>query len=148
MRLLPLMLFSCWLSGCSSQATETVPATAVASNPASSVLAAVPQAAQELQHLNGSLLTPVSGSVVELAVLLVDSQGRPRKLLESTILSGTGQALPFTLGFAKAAVPAGQRLQLRARVSVSGRLVQRLPGQLIAPADNSYLGALQLVSAP
>ena len=148
MRLLLLMLFSCWLSGCSSQAAETVPATAAASNPASSVVVTVPQAAQELQYLSGSLLTPAPGSVVELAVLVVDAQGRPRKLLESTTLSGTGQALPFSLGFTKAAVPAGQRLQLRARVSVSGRLVQRLPGQLIAPADNSYLGALQLVSAP
>mgnify|MGYP003510486173 CR=1 FL=1 len=68
--------------------------------------------------------------------------------LGSTTLTGTGQSLPFTLGFSHDQLPADLSAQLRVRVSLSGQLTQRLPGKPIATLHSQNLGALQLVSAP
>lgn len=144
-----LFLLGYLLAGCSSpSATRTAPIPATEAPPP---MAALPQAAvlaDGLHQISGTLLTPPAGSVVELAVLLVDAKGRPRQLLGSLNLEGTGQALPFTLS--ASAVPAGNALQaqLRARVSLSGRLVQRLPGRPLGMLQDTRLGMLQLVNAP
>lgn len=148
MRPLPLMLLSCLMLGCSSKPVEPPPGLAVTATSNSAVSPATSLATQDIFQLSGSLLTPSAGSVVELAVLLIDPHGRPQGLLGSNTLIGTGQPLPFTIGFAKHASAADQRLQLRARVSLSGHLVQRLPGKAILPQQDTNLGALQLVSAP
>ncbi|MBF7730899.1 YbaY family lipoprotein [Pseudomonas sp. N040] len=144
MRLVPLILLSCLLPGCSSAPAPAAPMPA----PAVATLAVAPPAAVTRFQLSGSLLTPPAGSVVELALLLVDAKGRPQALLASSTLTGTGQPLPFTLGFSHDTLPADLRPQLRARVSLSGQLVQRLPGQPLASLQSSHLGALQLVRAP
>jgi uncharacterized lipoprotein YbaY len=86
--------------------------------------------------------------VVELALLLVDSKNRPKDLLASNTLVGTGHPLPFTLGYSRDTLPADLRPQLRARVSLSGQLIQRLPGKPLSSLHSSDLGALQLVKAP
>ena len=150
MRLKPMLLLSCLLLGCAAQPpdeqTEVAPPIA---QPAQTAQALEPIAAAVGQHqLRGTLLTPPAGSNVELAVLLVDSQGYPRQLLGSTTLTGTGQTLPFSLVFAEQQADAGLRLQLRAQVSLSGQLVQRLPGKSIQPSQQGDLGPLQLVKAP
>lgn len=148
MRPLPLILLACLLSGCASPPADHQPAPTPAKQPVRETSPPTPELSANLHQLSGALLTPAPGSVVELAVVLVDAQGHPRELLTSLTLSGTGQALPFALSVAMDAAPTDLRLQLRARVSVSGRLVQRLPGQFIRPELNSDLGALQLVAAP
>lgn len=144
MRLAPLILFGCLLSGCSSEPVTPLPGpAAMAPVPEVSALPAIARF-----QLSGSLLTPPEGSVVELALLLVDSQNRPKDLLASSTLAGTGQPLPFTLGYSRDTLPADLRPQLRARVSLSGQLVQRLPGKPLSALQSSDLGALQLVKAP
>jgi uncharacterized lipoprotein YbaY len=144
MRLATLSLIGCLLSGCSSTPPEP-PATAPLPATPAKVLSVQPA---ERFQLSGALLTPPAGSVVELALLMVDPKGRPKGLLGSTTLSGTGQPLPFTLGFSRDQLPADLSAQLRVRVSLSGQLTQRLPGKPITTLQSQNLGNLQLVSAP
>ncbi len=147
MRLVFLILFGCLLTGCSSPPAAPPPSvTPVA--PVAGTPQARSERASERFQLSGSLQTPPAGSLVELALLLVDQKGRPKDLLGSSSLAGTGQPLPFTLGFDRNDLPADLRPQLRVRVSLSGQLIQRLPGKPIATLQSQHLGALQLVSAP
>ena len=148
MRSLTLMLLGCLMSGCSSPPVADQPAPSPTEKAIIKAASLTPKTAENQQQISGTLLTPAPGSVIELAVLLVDTKGQARGLVKSFTLSGTGQALPFALAFDQTTPAADLRLQLRARVSVSGRLVQRLPGQLIQPALKSNLGKLKLVSAP
>lgn len=101
-----------------------------------------------LHQLSGNLLTPPAGSDVEIALLVIDERDRPQRLLASLHLKGTGQALPFELPFNPEAFPLGARVELRARVSLSGRLIQHISALRIQQADNQALGELRLVSAP
>ncbi|MDH0099515.1 hypothetical protein N7333_23250, partial [Pseudomonas sp. GD04158] len=63
-------------------------------------------------------------------------------------LRGDGAPLPFRLPLAANNQIQGQRIELRGRVSLSGRLVQRLPPRTIAELKDQDLGSLQLVPAP
>lgn len=101
-----------------------------------------------LHQLSGSLHTPPAGSDVEIALLVIDERDRPQRLLASLHLKGTGQTLPFELPFNPEAFPQGARVELRARVSLSGRLIQHIGAQRIQQSGNQTLGNLQLVSAP
>lgn len=101
-----------------------------------------------MRELRGSLLTPPAGSEVEMALLVVDERDRPQQLLGSLRLAGNGQALPFRLPFNPQYFPVGARVELRARISQSGRLILRLPPQRVTMADSHNFGALSLVSAP
>ena len=148
MRPLPLILLASLMLGCSSQPADDRANSAPATTSARQPVKVAPAAEPNLNQVTGTLLTPAAGSVVELAILLVDAKGQPRSMLESHTLSGTGQALPFTLSFAKPEPVSDLRLQLRGRVSVSGQLVQRLPGKSIPAQQSNQLGALKLVSAP
>lgn len=147
MRLAPLILLGCLLSGCSSKPAAPLPSLASEVQPAPVITASEKPAAERFQ-LSGSLFTPPAGSVIELALLLVDQKGRPKVLLGSSTLTGTGQSLPFSLGFSRNDLPGGLQPQLRARVSLSGQLIQRLPGTSVATLQSQNLGALQLVKAP
>jgi len=104
--------------------------------------------ASHLPAVSGQLLGVAAGAEVELALLVVDARGRPGRSLGSQQLRGGGDALPFELHFEPTALQAGQRLELRARVSHSGRLVQRLIPRTIASQSNQSLGELSLVAAP
>ena len=148
MRPLPLMLLSCLLLGCANQPADEVSQPASAAKPAIQAVQTAAKNMHNQRQLSGTLMTPPAGSRVELAVLLIDAQGYPRKLLGSGALTGTGQALPFTVVFARPAATSDLQLQLRARVTLSGQLVQRLPGKLIPPAQHDDLGNLQLIPAP
>lgn len=139
-RYLPALILTPLLSACSS-APEAPPSAPVAP--------AVPQTTLAPQPgLHGQLLGVASGADVELALLAVDLRGRPRQLLGLVRLRGDGEPLPFHLPFADARPTTGQRLELRGRVSQSGRLVQRLPARSIAELSDQDLGALHLVPAP
>lgn len=140
LRYLPAFILVPLLSACSS-APETPPPAPVA--PATPQTALAPQ-----PGLRGQLLGVASGAEVELALLAVDLRGRPRQLLGQVRLRGDGEPLPFHLPIASDMPTAGQRLELRGRVSQSGRLVQRLPARTIAELSDQDLGALQLVPAP
>ena len=83
-----------------------------------------------------------------MALLVVDERDRPQQLLGSLRLAGNGQALPFRLPFNPQYFPVGARVELRARISQSGRLILRLPPQRVTMADSRDFGALSLVSAP
>jgi uncharacterized lipoprotein YbaY len=148
MRPLPLILLGCLLSGCANPPVADRPEAASTEKTVHQTSAQTPEAAKNQQQLSGTLLTPAPDSVVELAILLVDAQGRARELVKSFTLHGTGQALPFALTYDQTTPATDQRLQLRARVSVSRQLVQRLPGQFIKADLHSNLGTLKLVSAP
>ena len=138
------------LAACASE--PPTPIAPVASP--SPVLVTKPVAPQEqalpahMRELRGSLLTPPAGSEVEMALLVVDERDRPQQLLGSLKLAGTGQALAFRLPFNPEYFPAGARVELRARISQSGRLILRLPPQRVLQADSRDFGALPLVSAP
>jgi uncharacterized lipoprotein YbaY len=138
------------LAACASETPEPVarsappePSTAPpATAPAEQPLPA------HMRELRGSLLTPPAGSEVEMALLVVDERDRPQQLLGSLRLTGNGQALPFRLQFNPQYFPLGARVELRARISQSGRLILRLPPQRVTMADSRDFGALSLVSAP
>ena len=118
MRPLPLMLLSCLLLGCASQPADEVSQPASAAKPAIQAVQTAAKNMHNQRQLSGTLMTPPAGSRVELAVLLIDAQGYPRKLLGSGALTGTGQALPFTVVFARPAATSDLQLQLRARVRI------------------------------
>lgn len=139
-RYLPALLLP--LLGACSSAPETPPPTAAAPvTPLQTPVAPQP-------GLHGQLLGVASGADVDLALLAVDLRGRPQQLLGQVRLRGDGEPLPFHLPFASEMPTAGQRLELRGRVSQAGRLVQRLPARTIANLSDQDLGQLQLVPAP
>ncbi|WP_259651446.1 hypothetical protein [Pseudomonas sp. NCCP-436] len=106
-------------------------------------------AASTSPGLSGQLLGVMPGTEVELALLAVDSRGRPRAVLSQVQLRGNGTPLPFNLPLVKADTAAGLSLELRGRASLSGQLVQRLPARPIATAAQPQdLGSLPLVTAP
>ncbi|WP_394560583.1 YbaY family lipoprotein [Aquipseudomonas alcaligenes] len=138
------------LAACASEppkpVTPPAPAKpAAASTPAAPIEQPLPA---HMRELRGSLLTPPAGSEVEMALLVVDERDRPQQLLGSLKLAGNGQALAFRLPFNPQYFPAGARVELRARISQSGRLILRLPPQRVTQADSRDFGALALVSAP
>jgi uncharacterized lipoprotein YbaY len=137
------------LAACASEPPKpAAPATPVL------VPASKPVAPQEqtlpahMRELRGSLLTPPPGSEVEMALLVVDERDRPQQLLGSLKLAGDGQALAFRLPFNPEYFPVGARVELRARISQSGRLILRLPPQRVTQAVSRDFGALSLVGAP
>ncbi|WP_295488722.1 hypothetical protein ACK2SD_03160 [Pseudomonas sp. SC11] len=100
------------------------------------------------RELSGTLLEIPAGAEVELALLVIDERGRPQRLLASSDLTGTGQALPYHLRFNPEAFPAGARVELRGRASRSGQLILHLPPQRIAQAQTQATGALRFEKAP
>ncbi|QKE61936.1 YbaY family lipoprotein [Aquipseudomonas campi] len=148
----PLLLSSALLlAACASapekpaQPVAPAPAPVAAAKPAAAVEAPLPS---HMRELRGSLRTPPAGSEVEMALLVIDERDRPQQLLASLTLAGNGQLLPFRLPFNPEYFPSGARVELRARISQSGRLVLRLPPQRISQAQSQSLGELPLVSAP
>ncbi|MWV16286.1 hypothetical protein F3I16_09540 [Pseudomonas sp. L-22-4S-12] len=136
------------LAACASAPEKPVapaPAPVAEAKPAAVVEAPLPS---HMRELRGSLRTPPAGSEVEMALLVIDERDRPQQLLASLTLAGNGQLLPFRLPFNPAYLPNGARVELRARISQSGRLVLRLPPQRIHQAQSQNLGELPLVSAP
>lgn len=105
-------------------------------------------AAVQQPGLRGELLGVAPGADVDLALLGVDMRGRPRALLGQVHLRGDGEPLSFHLPVQPQATQQDLRLELRGRVSHSGRLVQRLPARTIAELTDQDLGALHLVPAP
>lgn len=101
-----------------------------------------------MRELRGNLLGAPADSEVELALLLVDESDHPQDLIAVTRLHGTGQALPFQLRFAPRGTVPGAHLELRGRVSLSGRLIMRLPARRISGMESQTLGTLRLVPAP
>ena len=140
--LLPLALSSL-LVACTREPTPSTPP----ATPAPEQTAAHPPAAQS-PGLRGELLGVANGADVDLALLGVDMRGRPRALLGQIHLRGDGETLPFHLPLNTEQTPQDLRLELRGRVSHSGRLVQRLPARSIAELSDQDLGALQMVPAP
>lgn len=141
---LPILL-ACLLAACASEP----PPAPVDAPPSAPKPALEPQSqASHLPAISGQLLGVAAGAEVELALLIVDARGRPARPLGSQQLRGDGAALPFELHFQPGPLQAGQRLELRARVSHSGRLVQRLIPRTIATQANQDLGELSLVPAP
>ncbi|WXL26525.1 YbaY family lipoprotein [Ectopseudomonas mendocina] len=135
----------CLLSACSSDVPK--PAEPVA--PAKIIKEEQPTALPaHLRELSGSLLNVPAAAEVEMALLAVDQRGRPRTLLGDIRLRGTGNPLPFNLRFNPEAFGQFQRVELRARVNQSGRLILRLPPKTIAQPESQVLGALTLVPAP
>lgn len=57
------------------------------------------------RELSGTLLEIPAGADVELALLVIDERDRPQRLLASSNLTGTGQALPYQLRFNPEAFP-------------------------------------------
>lgn len=138
------------LAACASEPPKPVtPVAAPRPVPAAKPVAPQEQALPaHMRELRGSLLTPPAGSEVEMALLVVDERDRPQQLLGSLKLAGNGQALAFRLPFNPQYFPSGARVELRARISQSGRLILRLPPQRVTLADSRDFGALSLVSAP
>ncbi|AAY94730.1 hypothetical protein D3X12_00940 [Pseudomonas protegens] len=152
MPLRPLVLLSLvsLLVACSSDAPKTAaPSTsqqqAVKKNQEPADPGPLPAYQREL---SGTLEGVPAGADVELALLVIDERGRPQRLLASSNLSGTSQALPFRLRFATEAFPAGARVELRGRASQSGQLILHLPAQRIDQPTSQALGQLQFVKAP
>lgn len=132
----PLLLIL--LAGCGSQPPAP---------PAPVELSSAPHSKLH-NELSGSLIGAPAGSEVELALLEVDRRDQPDRLLSNVQLKGRGSELPFILQFNPDAFPAGQRVELRGRVTRAGQLIMRLPALQIRNASSQALGPLQLVPAP
>ncbi|WP_449430068.1 YbaY family lipoprotein [Pseudomonas putida] len=134
------------LSACASDRpkTEQVPAPAKAASKAE-VLGPLPAYQREL---SGTLLEIPANADVELALLVIDDRDRPQRLLASSNLTGTGQALPYHLRFNPEAFPAGARVELRGRASSSGQLILHLPPVRITQAQTQVTGPLRFEKAP
>lgn len=139
---LPLAL-SGLLAGCASAPTTTPPPPAPTAAESAASTASI-----QGPGLHGELIGVPAGADVDLALLGVDLRGRPRALVGQVHLQGNGQALPFHLPLSSQQAPQDLRLELRGRVSQSGRLVQRLPARSIAEPSDQELGALHLVPVP
>ncbi|MBK4999863.1 hypothetical protein IAE37_002139 [Pseudomonas sp. S31] len=100
------------------------------------------------RELSGTLLAIPAGADVELALLVIDERDRPQRLLASSNLTGTGQALPYQLRFNPEAFPAGARVELRGRASQSGQLILHLPPLRITQAQTQATGPLRFEKAP
>lgn len=145
-----LPLFSCLLLvACASEPAKPLPQAPVKPQ-VESAPGATPEAPlpAHMRELSGNLRTPPAGSEVEMALLVIDERDRPQQLLASLTLAGNGQLLPFRLPFNPAYFPQGARVELRARISHSGRLILRLPPRRIQQAQTQNLGELPLISAP
>ena len=129
------------LAGCSSQPANEPEATQPIE------LSTAPHS-KTLNELSGTLIGAPEGSVVELALLQVDQRDQPDRLLSNVQLSGRGAALPFILQFNPDSFPAGQRVELRGRVTQDGQLIMRLPPRHIESSASQALGPLRLVPAP
>lgn len=146
-----LSLFSL-LMACSSDAPKPVapaqaPAPKQAQEKARQAADLGPLPAHQ-RELSGTLQGVPAGAEVELALLVIDDQGRPQQLLASSSLIGTNQVLPFRLRFNPEAFPFGARVELRGRASQSGQLILHLPEQRISQPTTQALGSLQFVKAP
>ena len=64
------------------------------------------------------------------------------------MLNGNGGPLPFRLLFNPESFPRGERVELRGRASLSGRLILKLRPILILQPESRALGPLQMVPAP
>ncbi|HSC85036.1 MAG TPA: YbaY family lipoprotein [Pseudomonas sp.] len=150
MSIRPLLFLSTvlLLAACASEPPPPAAPAPVRPAPAKVAASVVAPLPAHMRELTGSLSVPPSGSEVEMALLVVDERDRPQQLLASLKLAGTGQDLAFHLPFNPEYFPGGARVELRARVSLSGRLIQHLPAQRIAQAQTQNLGQLRLVSAP
>jgi len=136
------------LAACSSNdAAKPAPAKAVTA-PVSKAPAGPEPLLPYQRELSGQLLGVPAGAEVELALLVIDNQGRPQKLLTSTKLAGNNQSLPFQLRFNPEAFPAGARVELRGRASKSGQLILHLPSVQIQQPTTQALGQLQFEPAP
>ncbi|GAC1034541.1 hypothetical protein thsps21_53700 [Pseudomonas sp. No.21] len=145
MRALSVLFLAALLAACSSEPpAESRPAP----RPAQQRVQVEEPTPAHLRELRGQLLGAPAGSEVEMALLVIDGRDRPQRLLGSVRLAGTGQALPFKLTFNPEVFPQGERVELRARVSQSGQLVQRLAPRRILQAESQALGQLQLERAP
>ncbi|MNF52402.1 hypothetical protein D3C85_695450 [compost metagenome] len=137
---LPLLL-AALLAACASEP----PAPAKPASAPPKVEAATPA---HMRELSGVLQLAPAGSEVELALLSVDSRDRPQRLLANLVLNGNGGPLPFRLLFNPDSFPHGERVELRGRASLSGKLILRLHPLPILQPDSRSLGPLQMVPAP
>lgn len=133
------------LSACASDAPEPTELSPAASAPVVEEPAVLPA---HLRELSGSLLNVPASAEVEMALLAVDLRGRPHALLGDIRLRGTGEPLPFNLRFNPETFTRYQKVELRARVNQSGRLILRLPARAIMQPESQTLGSLSLVPAP
>ncbi|BAN46403.1 YbaY family lipoprotein [Metapseudomonas resinovorans] len=138
--LLPLLLATL-LAACASE--EPAPEL-----PAAKPLPEVQATPAHMRELSGVLQTPPDGSVVELALMSVDERDRPQRLLGSLELNGNGGPLPFRLLFNPEYFPQGERVELRARASLSGRLILKLESLPVTQPESRELGPLRMVPAP
>ncbi|BCG22680.1 lipoprotein [Pseudomonas tohonis] len=145
MRALSVLFLAALLAACSSEPPAEPKPTP---RPAQQRVQVEEPTPAHLRELKGQLLGAPAGSEVEMALLVIDGRDRPQRLLGSVRLAGTGQALPFKLTFNPEVFPQGERVELRARVSQSGQLVQRLAPRRILQAESQALGQLQLERAP
>lgn len=127
------------LAGCSNH-----PAEAPTSQPVQGSRA--PDTA--LKHLTGSIIGAPDGADVELALLTLNRRGQPDRLISNLKLRGRGNELPFSLYFNPDAFPQDGRVELRGRVTQSGRLIMRLAPRPIHQATDQLIGPLHLEPAP
>ncbi len=147
LRTLVLLCLASLLVACSSEPPKTAqtPALKQPKTDAPADLGPLPAFQREL---SGVLTGVPAGAEVELAMLVIDSRGRPQGLMASSKIIGNNQPLPFKLRFNPQAFPAGARVELRGRASQSGQLILHLPSKIISQPATQSMGTLAFVKAP
>lgn len=130
------------LAACSSQPSKVPEVDAPPMEPSQA-----PQS-KSLNQLTGALAGVPAGSEVELALLEIDRDGQPDRLLSNVVLNGTGGTLPFVLQFNPDSFPKNQRVELRGRVTLEGQLIMLMLPRQIHTSASQTVGVMQLVPAP
>lgn len=147
-RALAVLCLGVLLTACSSEGPKPQEPAAAPAPKAAQKLASMGPLPAHQRELSGTLVEIPVGADVELALLVIDDKGRPQRLLASSNITGTGQALPYHLRFNPEAFPAGARVELRGRASRSGQLILHLPSLRISQAQTQATGPLHFVKAP
>ncbi|GGJ98949.1 hypothetical protein GCM10009304_26030 [Pseudomonas matsuisoli] len=135
------------LAACASEAPQEPAAPPPAAEQTVDIDTEAPLPA-DFHALTGRLDGAPAGSDIELALLQIDDNHRPQKMLATMKLKGTGTPIAFKLPFNPEKFPANGRVELHGRVTQAGMLIKRLPQRYVSGSNNQSLGTLMLVPAP
>jgi uncharacterized lipoprotein YbaY len=135
------------LAACAGQSQQSSVPPAQAPEQTAELDTEVPLPA-DFHAISGRLDGAPAGSDIELALLQIDGNDRPQRMLATLKLKGTGNVIGFKLPFNPDKYPAGSTVELHGRVTQDGMLKQKLPQRRVNGPDNQDLGILRLVPAP
>ena len=142
-----LLSLALLLSACASEAPQQPTTPPPATEQAVDIQTEAPLPA-DFHALTGRLEGAPAGSDIELALLQIDENHRPQRMLATMKIKGTASPVAFKLPFNPEKFPTNGRVELHGRVTQAGMLIKRLPQRYVSGSNSQDLGTLMLVPAP